>query len=591
MGRKSFLFKILTVTIFIVSIFVYLAVHLYLLQIEQHEELYGKARKKYTSVKKMKGARGEIYDMDNNLLVGNIPCVDLRADPNLIGSKEDTQKAARFFAFRLKIPYGVIYERLSRKEVNGKALHEVVIKNEVPLEDANILKEEIKKKKIKGVFFFDAVKRYYPKDQLLSNVLGFINSDGIDAVPVSGLESAYNSILSPGKANITVYERARDGIPLAYGNNRFEDKKQGDNVYLTIQEPLQAIVEEQLDVLMEKWNPKTAYAVMVDPKTGSIMAMGQRPSFNPNDRSALNGNDWQNKIVTEGFEPGSTMKPLIVAKALDLGLVRPGTMIDCEKGKWFYGGKRLKDSHPYGIIDVATIIQKSSNIGTAKISLLMGGKRLYDLLSQYGFGKESGLPFSPEATGILRKYEKWDKLSITRFPIGQGVLTTPLQMVSAYTALANNGQRMKLRIVDKIQNSDNGVIYNFPIKKAERIFSEKATSEMVEMMKLVTEEGGTATKASIPGYKVAGKTGTAQKWVNGEYSNTYYIASFIGFVPADDPAFVLLVAIDEPKGASYGGVVSAPAFTQIAEKALKYLDIHPTEPIPVKEEGKKWKVN
>lgn len=587
MGRKSFLLKILAVTIFIVSVFIYLVAHLYFLQIEQHEDLYDKAKKKYTSVKKMKGARGEIYDYNANLLVGNIPCVDLRADPNLIGNKEDTQKAARFFASRLKIPYDKVYERLNRKLVNGKEVHEVVIKNEVPLEDANILKEEIKKKKISGIFFSDGTKRYYPKDQLLSNVLGFINADEIDAVPVSGIESAYNSILSPGKANITVYERARDGIPLAYGNNRFEDKKQGDNVYLTIQEPLQAIVEEELDKLVEKWKPKTVYAVMVDPKTGSIMAMGQRPSFNPNDRSTLNGSDWQNKIVTEGFEPGSIMKPLVVAKALDLGVVRPGTMFDCEKGKWFYAGKFLKDSHPYGIMTVSNIIQKSSNIGTAKISLELGKKRLYDLFVSCGFGKESGLPFEPEATGILRKYEKWDSLSATRFPIGQGILTTPLQIVSAYTALANNGQRMKLRIVDKIQNSDNGVIYNFPVKNAERIFSEKAANEIVEMMKLVTEEGGTATKANIPGYKVAGKTGTAQKWVNGEYSHTYFVASFIGFVPADDPAFVLLVAIDEPKGASYGGVVSAPAFTQIAEKALKYLDVHPTEPIPVKEEVKK----
>lgn len=587
MGRKSFLFKILAITIFIVSIFAYLAVHLYLVQIKQHEELYDKAKKKYTSVKKIKGARGEIYDREGNLLVGNIPCVDIRADPNLVGNREEIQKTARLFASRLKIPYEKIYERLNRKSVKGKEIHEIVIKNEVPLEDANILKEEIKKKKISGIFFSDGTKRYYPKDQLLSNVLGFINADEIDVVPVSGIESAYNSILSPGKANITVYERARDGIPLAYGNNRFEDKKQGDNVYLTIQEPLQAIVEEELDKLVEKWKPKTAYAVMVNPKTGSIMAMGQRPSFNPNDRSTLNGNDWQNKIVTEGFEPGSIMKPLVVAKALDLGIIRPETMFDCEKGRWFYAGKTLRDSHPYGIMPVINIIQKSSNIGTAKIALELGKKRLYDLFVLYGFGKETGLPFESEATGILRKYEKWDSLSVTRFPIGQGILTTPLQIVSAYTALANNGQRMKLRIVDKIQNSDTGMVYNFPIKNAEKIFGERAAREIVEMMKLVTEEGGTATKASIPGYKVAGKTGTAQKWINGEYSHSQFVASFIGFVPADDPAFVLLVAIDEPKGASYGGVVSAPAFTQIAEKTLKYLDVHPTEPILSKEERKK----
>ena len=587
MGRKSFLIKILSIAAIIILIFCYLLIHLYNLQIEQHQDLYDKARKKYTAVKKEKNSRGEIFDSQGHLLVGNIPCVDIRADPNLIGDSDDVKKTARFFASRLKVPYDKLYERLIRKTNNGKEIHEVVVKNEVLLDDANRLKEEVKKKKIRGIFFLDSSKRYYPKDELLSNVLGFINADEVEAVPVSGIESAYNSILSPGKRNITVYERTRDGIPLSYGNNRFEDKKEGDNIYLTIQEPLQSILEEELDKLMEKWNPKTVYAVMVDPKTGSILAMGQRPAFNPNDRSSLDGENWQNKIVTQGFEPGSIMKPLVIAKALDVGVVRPGTLFDCEKGKWFYAGKNLRDSHPYGILNVSTIIQKSSNIGTAKITLELGKKRLYDLFVSYGFGRKTGLPFEPEATGILRKYDKWDSLSITRFPIGQGILTTPLQLVSAYTALANGGQRMKLRIVDRIESVDNGTIYNFPIKKGERTFSEDAAAEMLEMMKLVTEEGGTATKANVPGFKVAGKTGTAQKWVNGEYSHSQYVSSFVGFVPADDPAFVLLVSLDEPKGASYGGVVSAPAFAQIAEKALKYMDIMPTETIDTERDKKK----
>ncbi|HBM14984.1 MAG TPA: hypothetical protein DD381_01320 [Lentisphaeria bacterium] len=577
MGRKSFLIKILTITIIIISLFVYLIAHLYYLQIDQHKELYEKAKKKYTAVKKMKGSRGEIYDREGNLLVGNIPCVDVRADPNLIGDKYESKKTARFFASKLKIPYGKLLERFNRKKIDEKEIHEVIIKNQISLDEANYLKEEIKKKKIKGIFFFDSTKRYYPKDELLSNVLGFINSDDVDSIPISGIESAYNSILSPAQSNLTVYERTRDGIPLSYGNNRFEDKKEGDNIYLTIHEPLQSILEEELDKLMEKWKPKTVYAVMVEPSTGSIIAMGQRPSFNPNNRASMDTDNWQNKIVTQGFEPGSIMKPLVIAKALDSGVMKQSTIFDCEKGRWFYAGKILRDSHPYEKLTVAEIIQKSSNIGTAKIALELGKKELYDLFVDYGFGQETGLPFDPEATGILRKYEKWDSLSVTRFPIGQGILTTPVQILSAYTALANGGVRMKLRIVDKIESSDNGKLYNFPIKKGERIFSEETATEIVEMMKLVTETGGTATKAHIPGFKVAGKTGTAQKWVNGEYSHSQFVASFIGFVPADNPAFVLLVSLDEPQGASYGGIVSAPAFAQIAEKALKYMDIMPTE--------------
>ncbi len=576
MGRGGFLIKIISITAIIALIFIFLGVHLYFLQIEQHDEYYSKARKKYTAVKRIKGTRGEIYDMFGNLFVGNAPSVDLRADPNLIGDESECKRVARVFSVKLGIPYSKLYERLAKKEVKGKEIHEVVIKNEIPLDLANSLKSEVKNKNIKGVFFFDSVKRYYPKDQMLSNVLGFVNADDVDIVPVSGLESAYNSVLSPGKPNLSVYERARDGIPLTYGNNRIGDEKIGGNLYLTIQEPIQAIVEEELDAMVEKWKPKTAYAVMVDPKTGSILAMGQRPTFNPNDRSSLNGNDWQNKIVTEGFEPGSIMKSLVVAKALDLGIVTPNKIFNCENGAWFYAGKTLKDTHRYGLLTVTGIIQKSSNIGTAKIAVEMGKDNLYNLFVKYGFGQESGLPFHPEATGILRKYSKWDALSITRFPIGQGVLTTPLQIVSAYTALANNGERMKLRIIDKIEDQETEYVYNFPIKSGGRIFSQKAAKEIVEMMKMVTEAGGTATKASVPGYYTAGKTGTAQKWVNGEYSHSKFVGSFVGFVPADDPAFLLLVAVDEPNGAYYGSTVAAPHFSNIAKKTLRYMDIPPS---------------
>lgn len=576
MSRRSFLIKIISIITIIIFLFLFLGIHLYFLQIKEHEKYYNKAKKKYTAVKKIKGIRGEIYDSLGNLLVGNAPSVDLRADPNLVGDESECKRVARFLSIKTGVPYLKLYERLSKKEIAGKEIHEVVIKNEISLDLANCLKEEIKNKNIKGIFFFDSVKRHYPKDQMFSNVLGFVNSDDVDIVPVSGLESAYNSVLSPGKPNLSVYERARDGIPLTYGNNRIGDEKRGANLYLTIQEPIQAIVENELDAIVEKWKPKIAYAVMVDPKTGSILAMGQRPTFNPNDRSSLNGNDWQNKIVTEGFEPGSIMKPLVVAKALDIGVVNPNTVFNCEKGAWFYAGKSLKDTHSYGFLTVTGIIQKSSNIGTAKIAVAMGKDSLYNLFVKYGFGQESGLPFQPEATGIFRKYNRWDSLSITRFPIGQGILTTPLQMISAYTSLANDGERMKLRIIDKIEDPETEYVYNFPIKSGGRIFGTKAAKEIVEMMKMVTERGGTATKAGVPGYYIAGKTGTGQKWVDGEYSHSKFVGSFVGFVPADDPAFLLLVSVDEPKGAYYGATVAAPHFSNIAEKTLRYLDVPPS---------------
>jgi cell division protein FtsI/penicillin-binding protein 2 len=577
MGRTSFSARIIIVAILLTLIFIFIVVHLYKVQITDHRELYTKAKKKYTAVEKNRGVRGQIFDRNGNLLVGNIPCINIRANPQLVGDKNKCRELAGFFSRKLGVNPTTIFRRLAAKERDGHKIREVVIKNAVHLDEAAKIKDEVHDRKFKGIYFYDSVKRYYPKDDLASNVLGFINTEQLKVIPVSGIERAYNSILSPVKVKASVFERSRAGVPLAYGISKLTEPKPGQNIYLTISEPIQAIVEEELDKLMEKWKPKAAYAVMVDPKTGSILAMAQRPTFNPNDRKVMNPDNWGNRIVTDGFEPGSTMKPLVIAKALDLGLVKPDTKFFCDNGYWVYAGKRLRDTHRYGNIDVTTIVQKSSNIGTAKIALELGPRRLYHLLRQYGFGQRTEVPFQPEATGILRKLKNWDKLSITRFPIGQGILVSPLQLVDAYTALANNGVRMRLRIVDKIVNPETGGVYKIPVKAECRVIDHKwAMKEIVDMMKLVTKHGGTAWRAGVPGYDVAGKTGTSQKWINGEYSHTKFFASFIGFVPADHPAFILLVTLDEPNGSIYGGTVAGPAFREIALKTLRYLDIPET---------------
>ena len=577
MGRSSFAARIIIIALILILTFIYIAVRLYNVQILNHNVLYSKAKKKYTAVKKNHGTRGQIYDKNGHLLVGNVPCTDIRANPQLVGGKNKCRELAGFFARKLHVNPTVIFKRLATKQRNGRKIYEVVIKNSVSLDKAKSVQEEVCDRKFKGIYFFDSIKRYYPKNELLSNVLGFINMDHLKVVPVSGIEKAYNSLLSPVKVKASVFERSREGIPLTYGYSKLSKGKPGKDIYLTINEPIQAIVEEELDKIMEKWKPEMAYAVMVDPKTGSILAMAQRPSFDPNTRNDMQADAWVNRIVTDGFEPGSTVKPLVIAKALDLGIVKPDTKFFCENGYWVYAGKRLRDTHSYGEIDVTEIVQKSSNIGTAKIALLMGEPRLYHLLRQYGFGQKTNIPFQPEATGILRKVKNWDKLSITRFPIGQGILVSPLQLLGAYTALANKGERMKLRIVDKIVNSGTEETYEFPVKSEGMVIENKGSvQEIVDMMKLVTKRGGTALRAGVPGYDVAGKTGTSQKWIDGEYSHSKYFASFIGFVPADDPAFILLIVLDEPKDKYYGGTVAGPAFREISLKTLRFLDIPET---------------
>ena len=439
-----------------------MAVHLYYVQIKSHDKLYVKAKKKYTAVKKVKGSRGEIYDADGYLLVGNKPCINIRANPQIVGDKANCRALAGYFSRKLGVSPEKIFHRLSLKKVNGRNMHEVVIKNKVSLDKAEAIKLELKDRGFKGIYFYDSTERYYPKNELLSNILGFINYNKLNAAPVCGLERAYNSILSPIKVKASVYERARTGIPLSYGKKQLSEARPGKNIYLSIREPIQEIVEEELDKIMKKWTPKAAYAVMVEPRTGSILAMAQRPTFNPNVRGVMNPESWRNRIVSDGFEPGSTMKPLVIAEALSLGIVKPNTVFDCENGYWIYGRRPLRDSHPYGDLTVTQIVQKSSNIGTAKIIIELGKERLYALLCDYGFGKKTRLPFKYEASGILRKLNRWDTLSITRFPIGQGILVSPLQLVAAYTVLANGGKRAKLRIIDKIENPETGDIYHFP---------------------------------------------------------------------------------------------------------------------------------
>ncbi len=568
-------------------LFGYLSYHLYGVQIARHEELYAKAKSKYTCVTTKTGKRGEIYDHSGNLLVGNAPCADICADPTEIGDEAECMRISEFFAKELGSDKREIFARLSEKTMKVKgedgvekevAKRFAVIETKVDFDLAERLKLEVDNLKFKGISFREATKRYYPKNQLLANILGYTNLDRDKVVAVIGLERFFDQPMKSTKT-VSEFERARDGLPLVYGNANINEVKDGLNIYLTVREPIQAILEEELDNMMAKYSPRAAYAIMADPYTGDILAVAQRPTFNPNDRSSMSPDGWRNRIAEDTFEPGSTMKPFTIASAMDWGVVTPSTSYFCEKGRWLYCGKILRDSHPLETLTVSQIIQKSSNIGTAKIALDLGDKRVHDNLRAFGFGERTGVPLNPETAGIFRPLKKWDGLSITRFTIGQGIAVSPLQLVRGYCALANGGHPLKLRLVDRIENASTGIVRKMPSEEAPCVYKNPETAKkIVEMMKLVTQEGGTATTAAVKGYRVAGKTGTSQKCVNGVYSNSQFFATFVGFVPADKPEFVLMVTADEPKNAHYGGTVAGPFFSAIAERTLKYMDIPPECP-------------
>ena len=561
--------------------FMLLIWRLRIVQIDRHFELSDKAKGKYTSSITRVGVRGNIYDGQRvpspNLLATSKITYNILAIPDRMGSRTDEviEKLARLLE--------VDRSKLRRRFESG--LKEIVVKNDVQTKDAEALQEMM----LPGLRYVQSSVRFYPKDSLLCHVLGILNHKGSG---VSGVERVYNEDMLPKESKQKIV-RTRKAHTISYlDENTATD---GKNIHLTVLEPIQAIVEEEMDRLMKDIGPKACYAIMANPKTGAIMALAQRPNFDPNIRATMKPENYNPRFLVDVYDPGSTMKGISIAGVLEYdSRASLGTVVDCEKGVWHYGGFPLRDAgHSYGNLKLWEIIQKSSNIGTAKLAL--GIKRFqYSLYKDFGFGERTGVNLGLESRGILPSERRWSKVSYTRLPIGQGISVTPLQMVQAYCALANNGRMMQLHIIDKITDPDTGeIIKDFiPRVKKRRVISPATAFQITQALKTVTKKGGTATQAAIPGFEVAGKTGTAQKLIpavrdaegrllqRAYYSDSVHVSSFIGFVPADDPEIVLYIVVDEPphkRPLYYGGYCAAPYFKRISEQTLNFLNISPRE--------------
>ncbi|MGN0893204.1 MAG: peptidoglycan D,D-transpeptidase FtsI family protein [Oligosphaeraceae bacterium] len=478
---------------------------------------------------------------------------------------------------------------------------EIAVKRGVSREDADRILKELEGAGIRrGVRYLDSWIRFYPRNSEMANLLGYTNSENRG---VSGIEALMDSYLKPTPGKIAL-QKDHQGNPLSKAPSLVKQAVDGSDVYLTIQEPIQRILEEELAVLWEKNRPDRAFAIMLDPSTGAIMGLAQFPQFNPNDRSTMEDPDLcQNHILLQCYDPGSIMKAVSLSAVLDAGVADLGTVKDCEKGRWTYNRKALRDSHPYEDLTLAQVIQKSSNIGTAKFALDLGEERMYGYLRDFGFGKPTGLGFYPaqgapvvfrqEARGMFRALHQWDSLTITRVPMGQGITVPLLQMLQAWSALANHGEIMQPYLVDRVQHADGTVEYSQPRVKATPV-SASAVEKMNRALTMVTQKGGTGTRASVKNFTVAGKTGTGQMWIQpdlakgirGHYAENQFVASFIGFAPASRPRFLLLVSAENPTtGAHTGAGVAAPVFQRIASRALEYLQVVPdaeNPPLPGK---------
>ncbi len=532
------------------------------LMILDHEKLSGRAERQYSREMTLKPQRGVIWDRRMREMATNIETESLYAVPSKI---KDTRNLSRKLAPLIKISSKKLNRTLLKKRNRGF----IWLERQMSVgasQRVNALREKMK---YSALGFLTESKRYYPKGQTASHILGFTN---IDNKGIAGLELRYNEYLKGEMQSVNV---GTDAL----GNRLSRDIREpipGNSLILTIDEGLQYIVERELTNAVSEWKAKAAVAVMMDPMTGEILAMANRPTYNPNIAGKSRVYARRNRAITDLYEPGSTLKTVLAAAALEKGVVKLYDEFDVSQGYIVVGGKRIRDSHKHEEdLTFQEVIQRSSNVGAVQIGLKLGKERYYNYIRKFGFGEKTGIDFPGEVRGILRRTEDWSGTSLAALSIGQEIGTTPLQVLNAYAVIANGGVLMKPYVVSDIISPSGKAVKSISPTVKRRVISKRTAARIRDILKTVVEEGGTATRASLEGNHVAGKTGTAQIFDQkaGRYSRDKYVSSFVGFAPADDPKIALIVVVFEPEGMAYGGVVAAPVFKNIIDHTFAYLGV------------------
>ncbi len=446
--------------------------------------------------------------------------------------------------------------------------------------------EERRRKKLAGgkrsdeewIYLLPEGRRLYPQQSLAGVVLGFCN---IDEHGIEGLEHQFDTYLyGRGKKVVKLVDAQRRIV--INEEKAWDPEVMGHNLVLSLDHTIQYIAEKELERGVSRWQAAGGMVLVGRPRTGEILAMAQYPFIDPNHYQEYREDQRRNRIITDAMEPGSTFKVFIAAAALDAHVVKPTDRFHCENGVYHLGGKEvIHDCHPYGVLTVQQIIQKSSNIGAAKIAGKLGGARLDYYLRAFGFGSPTGILFPGESAGFLKNFQKVrSPLDRATCAFGQGVSVTPLQLWMALSAIGNRGILMEPRLVKEVVDANGRKVKEYPPRVKRRVLSEATASQMLAIMEMVTREGGTARGMAPPGFTAAGKTGTAQKLVGRAYSHNKFNSLFMGLTPAQGPVLAILVIIDEPKGAVYGGVVAAPIFREIAAQTLRVLGYYPENPNP-----------
>lgn len=538
------------------------AVRLYSLQVERHDHYTELAERQQQRVVELNPPRGTLYDARGRVLAVSTPADSLYAEPPRV---KDPRSTARALAGVL----GMKAREIETKLATGRWF--VWIARQLDPETARRVREL----DLPGIGLREEARRYYPMGELAASVLGFV---GTDPKGLTGLELAYDGEVA-GRAARRVLLRDAAGRAVFDPQLSWAEAEPGNDLYLTLDATLQHIAERELARAVEEFRARGGSAVLLDPATGAVKAMASYPPFDPNRFGDYPAERWRNRAVAEAFEPGSTFKMVTAAAALEHNLVDPADVIDCGNGQIQLLGVTIRDHRPFGRIPFREVIARSSNVGAIRTALLVGDRRFYDMIRALGFGERTGIDLPGESPGILHPLEAWQPLSKAYAAFGQGVSVTAVQLAAAFAAVANGGLLLRPYLVEAVGRDGSREPLHAEPQVVRRAISPATARQLERLLEAVVAEGG-GGKAAVPGYTVAGKTGTAQQAGDGGYSSTHRVAGFVGFAPARRPALVAAVLIDRPTATVWGGQVAAPTFSAMMRPALLYLGVPPEREAP-----------
>ena len=554
-----------------IGLFSIFSFRLIYLQAIKHDEYAGLAAEKHVYKQIIHAERGTILDANSEVLAHNIPVETVVADATHLNNR---QAIVALVSHELGIPSKELAEKLDNER------RYIVIKREVPAATANALREKLRAGNLRGIYFEHDATRIYPNGSMLCHVIGFTD---FDHHGIQGVEASMEEYLH-GQDGYRFIEHNRAGQEIVPYRGQERAPRDGYQIHLSVDLGLQNIVENEIDAAMAQYFPQKATIILMRPQTGEILAMANRPHFDLNLRSEARPDQMKNRAIIDMMEPGSTFKIVAAAAALNERKVRPDSSIFCENGLWNFGGTALHDHRSFSYLSVREILIKSSNIGAAKLGLSVGEQKFYEYIRRFGFGERTGIELPGEINGLIRSPKSWSKISITRIPMGHEIGVTPLQMTVAMATIANGGKLIMPRIVKSITTSDGKSISSLSPVVLRQVISPETAREIGDALRGVVSDSGTAAAATVPGFTIAGKTGTAQKVdPRGGYEEGKYVVSFAGYLPAEHPEFVGLVVLDDAHTSkpelNYGGLVAGPIFSHLAEKAARYLDLEPHEEI------------